>query len=299
MKQIWIDGHVGLGDQIYMRPFILELSKSADVWLSTAWPEMYWDVDHIHFVACDHGLRTQRENIGFANCTWEKPPRSAIRQKLFYTRDLVDRDIPIMQSLERQTEQKAELSLPIKPSWLAAANQFIEHLNPKKPLALVHPPTIRLEWAAPSRNPKPEYIEELTTSSKSRFHWHAISYLSAGAEHPVSDKGAWHSQTIFGELHWTTIAALMTLASVSVSAVGFFLPLAAAIKAKAFFVFGGHVKPELLISETMRRFCHYVAPEPFCNCKDRLHACNKTIQQERLHAAFETCVSSKLGLVSC
>lgn len=36
---VYVNGHLGLGDQIYARPFLVEVERHRDVYVQTAWPE--------------------------------------------------------------------------------------------------------------------------------------------------------------------------------------------------------------------------------------------------------------------
>lgn len=279
MRKILVTrAHVGLGDQIYYRPFVERLD--ADVWMPTPWPEL-WEGTGVRPVREDKGLRTQARNAARApEDAWCVPPADAGHVELRYTPDLRS-GRSIFESIRRQT--RINLS---EPGFRIGTPWPIPRL-PGRKVAVFHPPTVRKEWAAPSRNPKPEYLQAILRWLKDDgYTVIGVGFLEAGEEELV---GRYEFDIAFmgGELHYTTLLSLIAMADLVVSGPGFFVPACLATKGRCLIVFGGHVSPHLLVDDMAHDGWHHVAPEPFCHCLNRRHDCHKDIGADRLREAYE------------
>ena len=141
----YFSGMHGLGDNIYQLSFIKSLAKSGDVWLETPWPEIYSDLNNVHFVKPHTRLRTQAKNVNQVNDSiWSKPP-SNHSIKISYSDNGILRGMRRCFGVDCSTFDLPKFESPIKGDY-----------------AVVRPATVRKEWAASSRNPKPEYLAECT-----------------------------------------------------------------------------------------------------------------------------------------
>lgn len=257
--------------------------------MPTPWPEL-WAGTGVHCVRQDRGLRTQGENADAADRdVWTLPPPDATPVPMSYTKGLRNGE-SIFSTIRRVTGvnlSEPDYRIDVRPEWRDAIPGELRD----KRLALFHPPTIRTEWPAPSRNPKPEYMERILGWLKDDgFTTVAIGHTVPGVEDVVGDYGGFDFEYMRGELHYTALLALIAEAAVSVSAIGFFLPAALAVKGRALIVFGGHVPPEPLVDNMAHDGFVTVAPDPCCFCVDRRHDCFKGINPDRLRAAYEKAV---------
>lgn len=311
-RLLYFKGCLGFGDNFYQRPVIRYLvSRFRAVYLETAFPEAYWDIPDIHFVAppSDLPLRTQRRHVATRPVgTFVIPPsepegpRWSRLDWSFFPPGYFRRPDGAMTQLGFEHEhsnakfirRKAgmdtyEFFFPIKEQWIADARQVIEPFKiGKRKLCLFRPATVRREWAAPSRNPKPSYLQLLIDEFRDRFYFFSVADMEDGEEwfdgEAPRNLDAWYHH---GEVSLTTLLGLIKIADMVVCPPGLMLPAAVATRTKCFCVFGGMQKPETLIDPSMglENF-DYIAPEPFCNCYDMKHACFKGITRERLLLRF-------------
>jgi hypothetical protein len=167
--------------------------------------------------------------------------------------------------------------LPIIEDGLEKAHEIRQRVPKDKKLCLVRLPTIRREWACPSRNPLPEYFNQIMDAYKDRFYFMSIG--DVGIEEPLVGQ----YQGLDYEFHnkqlglWETIN-LMKKADLVIAPPSFIIPLSIAYRFNAFIIYGGHVPHEVYIDERMDLGrIGYAQPNPFCNCALNDHNCNKEI----------------------
>lgn len=293
MKPLHISSHVGLGDQVYLRPFVLELARRRRVYLDTAWPELYWNERHVGLVPRDQNLRTQRDNLRRCRQSiedlWSPLPGGLEQMNLSYTSDLLAKRRGVTESLRRQARVWSfDFTLPVAPWWITDAQKVLERLDlGGRGLCIIRQPTVRREWAAPARNPEPGVLHQVVSQLRDELFFLAIGHTHPRLEVLDGHKLRADAEFLDGELHWTTVAGLMRIADVCVSGPCFMLPLGIALRTPTVIVFGGHVPSRLLASEQMG-LEHYTAiePDPFCFCNDKGHrTCNKTVDLYKVLAA--------------
>lgn len=274
----------GLGDNLYMRPFVNRMAeRDRDMWVETPWPEMYWNQPTFRFIQPSPPLRTQRFNIENQPAgTWSTAPgihrADPLRLSYHDSPRGVRRGGNVIEGLASMTGiESIEFHLPASLVWRRRAHDLRLPVDSGKRLCLVRPPTIRKEWSCPSRNPAPEIIPRLMDEFRDAFHFVGVGWLQAGEEEIDGGGYRFDSEFLHGELHWTTIHALMQEFNVAVLATpSFMLPMVCAAGAEAFIVFGGHMSPRQLFDPRMglERVEHY-APHPPCECQNKNHECNK------------------------
>lgn len=268
----------GLGDGIYHRPFVKMLCNRGELYLRTPWPELYQDLNNIHFVKSPVALRTQQKNVLRQKPElWKSVPRGPRELKIRYNRhDLLTMNI--VQSLERQYPHpngRYEMDLP--PFGRAP-------ISSEKPLALVRPATLRREWLAPARNPAPQYIQEAIDLLRAEgFAIVSVADCDQSAEwfdgpEPTGADFTFHR----GELNVSQLMALVQQTTLLVGGVGWIVPAAIAAKKPLFIIFGGrggHNAPEKIFDRRMDLSrVGWAMPDPFCRCVEAAHGCNKRIE---------------------
>ena len=290
-------GFVGLGDQVYMRPFVLDaVSKGLRTYVCTPWPELYWNLPgKLRFLPEDQGFRTQRANLLLQDPrTWSAAPRKARVVTMDYSPNVLKPGSSIVGSfMGIWPTARFDFEIPIAPAWERAAEQVLQDLDlGGRELCLVYLPTVRHEWYVPARNPKPEYVNLLLDRHKDRFYYLAVGWIEPGQESLDGDFPLVDKLCIRGELHYTTIAALMKRAPAVISHSNFMVPLGTAVRANLFVIHGGFTKPGHTLDERMDlRTVRWVAPDPFCDCYNGTHNCNKDIPQDVLFGTFERFIS--------
>lgn len=275
MIQICIRGMWGLGDNIYSRPFIRAAARKFEVFLETPWPELYADLD-IKFVRGARQLRTQQKNMARQDATrWHSRPLPSWQVRIGYS-NLAS--LSIIRSLERRW---AAIGSGFDPALFDVPDMGPSPMLSDLPIAVVRPPTVRMEWRNEARNPRPEYIDAIAEELMATHRVVAVADLCPGEEWLISKPPPAHRHFMFGELRVRELLALIRDADVVVGGVGWIVPAGIALKTKTFVVLGGHgghnapekvTDPRLDLSRI-----GFAVPETFCKCTNMLHNCEKTI----------------------
>lgn len=261
-------GMFGLGDSICQRAFLKTITSfhGIEVLLETPWPEIYKDLPNLQFQKPNTRLRTQKKNAEkVSSQVWAKPYfGQAI--KIGY------QDKGIMRGMRD--------CFKVDPSPLDLPN-FESPI--KGDYAIIRPATVRKEWMAASRNPKPEYLAECAEILLSRgIRVISIADLQDGEEWALNPLPRATETYHQGEFSVSEILGLVQHAKVVVGGVGWLTPASIAYKVPSWVIFGGfgaYNSPETLFdadSMDLRKL-GYAMPDEFCRCRDGRHNCKKDI----------------------
>lgn len=257
-----IHGMRGLGDNIYQRAFIKALPKP--VYLDTPWPEIYADIEGVHFTRPQTNLRTQAKNIArHQGRGWETPPpRQPARQIRYGTEGITQG----MTAAFGVAPGAFDLP-PLPPS--PETGRYV----------VVRPATVRSEWRADTRNPDPEYIITAAADAKARgYKVISVADLVDGVEWMVGDSPYADVRYHKGELPVEQLLALVQGAAAVIGGIGWLVPAALAAKVPAWILCGGqggYNAPELICpAESTITF---TVPDNFCRCRLKQHNCDKRI----------------------
>lgn len=271
-----VRGHVGLGDNIYQRPFVRRIAEHGECWLQTPWPELYEDIPGVRFVRMTVGLRTQAKNIDRQpHSRWSRPPADCKNVRLHYS---ARAGLPghFAQFRQRFPFPTGDLrfDLPVTiPSW---------GLLTDRPIAFVRPVTERIEWPAPARSPDPAYIEQACGILRDQgYHVVLVAHLEPGAETLVGDLPLHDTAFLHGELDIVRLLGLLKGSAIAVGGSGWIVPAALAAGVPLVLIGGGCGavnSPEWLTDPAMdtSRFLP-ILPDNYCRCADRWHDCDKRI----------------------
>lgn len=294
-KVAYFDGAMGLGDNFYQRPVIKDILKSyKTVYLTTAFPEVYWDFPNMKFVRPEGlNLRTQKKHVkGLDRAMWSDKPKNADVIKWAQvgpTANHAPYNRIQTKYIELEDREDFDFTFPVRNEWIKAAEKVIADLplNGKK-LCIIRRPTIRREWPCSARNPKIEYYQLLINEYKDEYFFISIA--------DIEKKEEWFSGSLKGidkgfdkgELPLTTILALIKIAAMTITYPCLFMIAAIATQAKCFCIFGGVASPDNILRKNfgLRNFSH-VAPDPFCNCNMPAHKCNKEIPEKEVLEKFK------------
>lgn len=252
MPELFVKGMGGMGDAIHQRALIRRWLEAGygPIWIKTSHPELLWDFRQAAKVKCvplHPPLRTQAKNERTAVYDARNYPAGhEAEQVVWYTPGCIKRHGSLLKAMAEyaKCEGAHDISLPIHLDWKEAADAIIERLNPGKPLLVVRPPVLRHEWNGPARNPDPAAVRALVDSVGNDFYVISVADLVPGVE--WIDGEAPYADVRFhaGELHFTTIAALMARpGSVVISPPGFGMVMGRAVGAWTCGAFGSFELP--------------------------------------------------------
>jgi hypothetical protein len=274
LQQLHVIGMQGLGDNIFQRPFVKALSREWDVFLETAWPELYCDLP-VKFVNPQTRLRTQAKNAARSKVEWMPRPRGCkqVRRNSYINAFRGGRSI--IAGMEESFGIKLnadDFGLPPLPP---------SPIKTDKPIAFVRPVTVRREWYNAARNPEPQYIADIVQTLCSTHYIVAVADIEPGAEWLIGPSLKADRDFIGGQLPMMDMLALLAASDIVIGGVGFIIPASIALKRYCFVVLGGqggHNAPDKILDP--RLDCSrigFATPENFCRCTNMRHGCNKTI----------------------
>jgi len=314
---IFFRGCYGFGDNLSQRPVIKDLAEKYEtVYLQTPIPEFYWDMPNVKFVYPDDvnagtGHRTPSKHLAHVDETlFVKRPEGIPEQigmtrmvrvgkRCFLERQGTSTEVPepsehisVFEGIRRGAgiaPERYSFMLPVKREWVAAARKVVDGLalNGKK-LCLVRPPTIRKEWACSSRNPKAEYLQLIIDQYGHEYFFLSIADIDGKDEALDGQLVGIDAEFHKGELPMTTILGLLKIADMTITGPNMMMLAVVALRARAFCIFGGHAGPEHVLDPGMGLDnLEFVAPSPFCNCREMNHDCNKDIPTSVILSTFE------------
>lgn len=256
-----IHGMLGLGDNLFERPFIKALPKP--VYLSTPWPSLFSDISGVHFIRPQTALRTQAKNIA-RHADWVMPPG---RQPARHIRYGAEGIIPGMTACFGVAPAEFDLP-PLPPS--PETGKYV----------VVRPATVRSEWRADTRNPDPAYITAAARIAYERgYRVVSVADLQEGAEWLVADPPYADKYYHHGELPVEQLLSLVANASAVIGGIGWLVPAALAAKVPAWIICGGqggYNAPELITPKGQSNIT-FAVPDNFCRCRQKIHNCDKRI----------------------
>jgi hypothetical protein len=263
-----IRGRVGLGDQIYQRAIVRELTTRYNVYLETPWPQLVRDLP-IRCVKRPTTLRTQAKNAARPDAVWYTPP-SGLK--------------PVVAGYAGHSGTMLAgfcATLGVNPARITFDLPAFERFSFPRPYVVVRPATIRKEWPAAARNPLPQYLRYATEAVRDKFAVISVADLDPAHEWPLEPLP--HADVSFhrGELPVERLMALIAGASGVITGVGWALPAAVAYRVPLFAIFGGcgqHDGPSRVFDPRMPTGSVTNAiPERLCMCANRQHDCDKRI----------------------
>lgn len=257
---MFIKGMMGLGDCIYARAFVRRIKG---VYLETPWPELYADLDVKPVCPSTH-LRTQTKNIERVT-HWHQAPEEP-KFQIAYGK------LPVMQGLERSYGfAPGKLDLPDfgQPP---VSGDYV----------LVRPVTVRAEWRADARNPKPEYIYKAATVMRERgYKIVSVADLEDGKEWALDPLPQADVVYHKGELSVSELMALTQNAKAIIGGIGWIVPASIAARVPAFIVCGGQGgfnSPAHITEGLDASNIKFAVPDNFCYCTKKEHDCDKEIK---------------------
>jgi len=321
-ESLFIRGTAGFGDNLGLRLVVRYLAKRHKaIYLKTTIPELYWDIPNVKFVfpvdGGFYGGRSWARHIARLPRSIFVDPPVGIKETrrhygLIYSDegrrgvmcfDVDDNGTPhqvnppakplnIFEDIRQAVgipREEFDFSFPVKSEWIAAARDAVAPLDLKgKKLCVIIPPTIRKDWESTSRNPRLEYFQLLIDRYGDEYFFLSVADLEAGQEWLIGELCGVDAQYHHAELSISTLFGLLKIADMVITPPNFGILFGIATRAKAFCIFGGCAGPGVMCDAAMGLDNFgYVAPEPFCQCWQRWHDCNKEIPEERIIGAFE------------
>lgn len=284
MKPLLLHGRGGLGDAVFMRPFVREASRNATVYVDTSWPQLYADLN-AHVVRRMGGLALQRyHGDQHPGSTWEtlSPRAKPINLRYRWSKLLKRSMLAEMELLSGIKPDPLELDLPPLPEPVLTGRY-----------AVIRPPAARLDYPGPAREPDPSYLHTAAGYLRAEG-WTVLSLGSfvPGLEESASAPIPADVRYEHGEQPLLQALALVANADLIVTSPGWMLPVGMAAKVPVIVIgggCGGRNFPDALADPRLGAKVTWLLPDDYCHCRSRMHACPKVITgfADRFAAAVE------------
>ena len=285
MRSIYLEGMLGLGDNIHQRAIIKYYLKGGyDITLSTPWPQIYHDF-LIKLVKPKTELKAQKKNMLGKEKLYLPGPidmRGFSKvKKIWYTSSEVRRTGSILGAmLANSGISETEFDFSFSPSGrgLLGGKKFSTLFKTSKPVLFYRPLVERTEWVGcANRNPDKNHYLELINYIKDKFFVVSVADTDGKTEWVSGGEIAADLTFHRGELDFNEMADLMYFSDLAFCSPGFALVLAQSTHTPNICVYGGrensgayklgnHIAPSLGIDT--------IKP---CLCFDHTHNCVKTI----------------------
>lgn len=295
---VLVNAMEGIGDQIYIRPFLRELAKNKEVYVNTFTPFLYADLN-VQFVdprrkqPVTRTYRTQQkafETIVDKSIYVKEPPYIGKIIETHYKGDEVKTN-----SIVSTFYRKFELPFDTKIDWCLPEMQ-VDKINElrdkifelskiditKDKIAIVRPATVRKEWEVHTRNADPHYISWCAkTLIEYGYKVISIADCKNDEEWIVQPAPVAHLHLLSGELGLPGTLELIKHASIVVGGSGFIIPATISAKVPLFVIFGGRMAydtPYKVFHNSMDMTkIGWAVPDNPCRCVEVKHNCDKTI----------------------
>lgn len=286
MSSIKFESYLGLGDQVYMRPFVMAaLDKYDTVDISTPFPELLYDNTRVRCLKPNTQLKTQAESIKNSGYKWRcRLPRYDKALRMNYSVGF-HQNMNVIQTFTKQSgliPKPFQFDIPERYKIAARAK-----VKTDKPICYLRLPTVRDEWVCTSRNAKMEYFQPIIDRLKDTHYIVSCLDLRGNKERLDGDLPRGIDLCLHNaELDINEAVGLMAISSCIVGIQCNIIPWSCALDVPCFVVYGGYVAHEALYDPFMGDKIRHVQPNPFCFCLNGRHNCNKEIGADRLIREF-------------
>lgn len=269
----------GMGDCLHQRAVVRELMKTYDVELQTYYTAMYHDLEAegLKVTISDRLPQRIRDRTEPGRSEPIKPSLNKIGYDHAQTKRHGTLLNAMFGSVGLKVPANPDFSMPVKQEWRNEAKALIGDTG-GKPVMIYRPIVVNATWLAPARSPDPVAYAALYRSIKDRFFTVSVCDLTQKGEEIVGEEQDADLKLHSGEADFETLAGLFAESALVFGNAGFTPILAQAVGTPNICVYGGnesfrftnicgaHLAPTLPIE-----------PVKPCECFDRHHKCDKTI----------------------
>lgn len=272
-----VDGYHGFGDTIYHIPFIHHMARTGQVFIHTPFPE-FFQFRNAFPLPVYTKLKLQAENIANTKCYSNKSPEGV---KIVFNYNALIKEMSIIKAFERTVPLDNNIYFDFNPQFSQPAYDVL--MRAKKKLCVVRLPSVRDEWATPSRCSCMRYFQRCINILKQDHYIVTVGDTGNKEElYEACPTGIDERLDIYPNnlKIWDTMY-LISKADFVLSFPCNIIPICMLLRKRAFFIYGGYVRHAHLTDPRFHKL-HYVEPDPMCNCVSAKHECIKDIDENRL-----------------
>lgn len=286
-KSILFHSYYGFGDQIHMRPFVLNALKTyKNVYVVTPYQDILYSDTKVKCIAPITKLKNQKEWAENNSNLYVKAPKKFDKTVRFdYGTKIRTSKQPILTTLNEQFPicnqsdlKDVDFSFPVKSEDKQKALERLNYKGSKK-ICVLKLPTLRQEWQNKSRNALMKYFQRCIDLLKGDFYIISVADLRNELEWlteelPTGIDKLYHN----AEFPLNELVGLCSVADLIITTPSNFTVLGVANNLKVFNIFGGYAPYSIYSYPIKASNNGYLEPEPFCFCFDNAHQCNKEIK---------------------
>ena len=294
-------GMLGIGDNLYLLPYIRYLSNYFDrIYLRTCFPQIFWDIPaNVYLLPRGTTHTPHSENVEsnkemFSEELGINWPETDLRYTALDLRDGscwtgIEKRISKQGWNNVAIPNKLNYKLKIKNGWMLSAEELLKSLGINVPFAIARSCTHRWDWNCPAKTPDPRALQYGVDLVSEKMPVIELGYLNRREEFVDGPYQNTHSRFVKGEVSITTLIALMKLAKVTLSPPGFAQPVSVAIGCPSVVFFGGYTGQWSFEDPRVdSSWVKPIYPEPFCNCVNRWHEdCNREIDPSKIEKTIK------------
>lgn len=296
MDKLVVESFYGFGDNLFIRPLLIESSKFSEVFVQTPYPELFLNTPvkplRPGAFLYDFANRSMEEAKGYH----ERPTGAKFIRPSYSVEDLKDYRTLSKSFAKSLPGKKYDTRLTVTPEQRELGVQLVQT---NKPILLVKIPSYRHDWECESRAPHTKYIIECMKMARLEGF-----YIVSLQDYTLGDRlaepeleGEWTvlcDKFLHGKLSVDQLIGLFSISDSVLTYPNFLLPLAIYLDKPVFCVYGGSVHPECIIDPRIQP-AHYsfVAPDPFCNCVESHHDCRKDIPIDKVISKFQEFLNTR------
>ena len=291
MDKLIVESFYGFGDNLFLRPLLLEEAKTKEVYVQTPYPELFLNTNVVPIkpgaFLYDFANRAMDSAHGYGN----KPQDGKFIRPHYSVQDLKDYRT-LSYSFSRGFNNKVmDTRLTVTKEQLLLGAELLSDVS--GPVMLIKIPSYRHDWMCESRTPKTQYMIECIKMARERdLKIVSLQDYTLGDRlgEPELEK-EWLplcDKLLHGKLSINQLVGLFSLSDCVLTYPNFLLPLAIYLDKPVFCIYGGSVHPATIIDPRIAPSHYsYVAPKPFCHCVESHHDCNKEIPLDVVRGKFE------------
>lgn len=294
-----IDPLYGFGDHLFLRPLVLAASEDHEVYIKTAYPELYRGTK-VKCLKPETGQYSFSDKNALKGWPWANHPMQGTYKFIrnVYTQEAMRSNVSVSQIVSKDFKRKVYNTKLVAEHWQKEQGRYLIHGNkPDQPILLVKMPSYPKDWKPSSRSPKLQYLIECIKLARAAGYYVVSMHNPDDVFEEPELIGQWLPlchQALHKDLTIDQMIGVFAIADAVLSYPNFTLPLCVSLDTPLFTVFGGHAAPNVLIDPRMDPSkWHYVAPNPFCNCVDITHDCNKEIPLSTVRNEFSWFLKTK------
>jgi len=314
-KILVLEGMHGIGDNIIQAPVAGQFSEhwgsrgQSRVYLRTPWPQLYRKWGNLKFLPPRHYDHLEHATRNVQHCPGyyfqDEPVKGEVTRVLLGRPDAHKNDTSFYEEFAKIFEStmgeplpETDFRLEVPDFWQFAgrmkAMAAYDQVGQKR-VAVLNIPTLTRSPAFKSRVPDPQVVVDVVRMFKGAGYF-VVGIAStgenewivgqAGTDVPPGERAYGVDYNLPNAFDCIEeLIGFISQADVVITPVSGIQQIAIATRTPCFTIYGGHLANHHIVDERMGLDLYgHLAPDPFCDCHEDSHVCNKRIAPETIQS---------------